>query len=135
MTTIFGKRLKAERERKKNTDPKWTQEYVGNLVGVARPTYTSYENGTKEPPRETINKIADTFNVSIDYLEGRTDIRNYELLNGNHSDEHEIYIAYLGGPPEEIDEEEAEHLRNQLEMFRLQKEKQKRDREKKQEKK
>lgn len=121
----FGKRLKAERELKKNSDPKWTQEYVANLIGVARPTYTAYENGTKEPPIDTINKIADTFNVSIDYLQGRTDIKSLRL---NLDSDSEIFIAYLGGPPEEINEEEAEHLKKELEMFRAFKEKRKRER-------
>ncbi|MGG3839700.1 helix-turn-helix transcriptional regulator [Paenibacillus thiaminolyticus] len=71
---ILGKRIKAERENKKKRDPKWTQDYVANLIGVARPTYTAYENGTKEPPLDTLNKIADLFDVSSDYLLGRTDL-------------------------------------------------------------
>ncbi|WP_054028114.1 helix-turn-helix domain-containing protein [Bacillus sp. FJAT-28004] len=123
---VFGKRLKAERELKKNSDPKWTQEFVANLIGVARPTFTAYENGTKEPPIDTINKIADTFNVSIDYLQGRTDIKSPRV---NQESESEVFIAYLGGPPEEIDEEEAEHLKEQLAMFRSFKEKRKKEQE------
>lgn len=67
----FGDRVKASRERKKRLDPKWTQEYVASKVGVARVTYTAYENGTKEPPIDTINKIADVLEVSADYLLGR----------------------------------------------------------------
>lgn len=73
--SIFSVRLKGERELKKKLNSQWTQGYVAKLVGVARTTYTAYENGTKEPPRDTINRIADIFNVSIDYLEGRTDDR------------------------------------------------------------
>ncbi|WP_431090869.1 helix-turn-helix domain-containing protein [Paenibacillus sp. 8b26] len=69
---VFGKRLKAERERCKLIDPKWTQEYVANLLGVARSTYTAYENGTKQPSMNTLAKIADTFNVKVDYLYGRS---------------------------------------------------------------
>lgn len=73
MMNIFAKRLKNEREKKKNADPKWTQGYVADIIGVARSTYTAYENGTKQPPLETVNNIAEVFNVSTDYLLGRID--------------------------------------------------------------
>jgi len=69
----FNKRLKLIRENKKMKDPKWTQEYVADAIGVARPTYTAYENGIKQPPLETVNKIADLFETNVDYLLGRTD--------------------------------------------------------------
>lgn len=71
--TRFGERIKASRERKKRFEPKWTQEYVATKVGVARTTYTAYENGTKEPTIETINKLADLLEVTTDYLMGRSD--------------------------------------------------------------
>jgi transcriptional regulator with XRE-family HTH domain len=69
----FGERLKHLREKKKQENPKWTQEYVADHVGVARPTYTAYERGTKQPQLDTVNKLADLFEVSADYLLGRTD--------------------------------------------------------------
>lgn len=71
--TRFGERIKASRERKKRFESKWTQEYVATKVGVARTTYTAYENGTKEPTIETINKLADLLEVTTDYLMGRSD--------------------------------------------------------------
>ncbi|NUK31013.1 helix-turn-helix transcriptional regulator [Parageobacillus sp. VR-IP] len=72
----FGERLKHLREKKKQENPKWTQEYVADLVGVARTTYTAYERGTKQPQLDTVNKLADLFEVSADYLLGRTDNPN-----------------------------------------------------------
>lgn len=69
---ILGKRLKQLREQKKKENSKFTQGYVADLIGVARTTYTAYENGTKTPPPETINKIADLFDVTTNYLQGRT---------------------------------------------------------------
>lgn len=70
---VFSERLKACREKKKNSNPIWTQGYTADKVGVARTTYTAYENGTKTPPLDTVNLIADLFEVSTDYLLGRTD--------------------------------------------------------------
>ncbi|MGM0775476.1 MAG: helix-turn-helix domain-containing protein [Bacillota bacterium] len=71
--TLLGKRLKQLREERKRVNSKYTQGYVANLIGVARVTYTAYENGTKQPPIETVNKLADIFEVTTDYLQGRSD--------------------------------------------------------------
>lgn len=69
----FSERLKACRIKKKDTNSLWTQSYAADQIGVARTTYTAYENGTKTPPLETVNIIADLFEVTTDYLLGRTD--------------------------------------------------------------
>lgn len=53
---VLDKRIKLLRELKKKEDSKYTQEYVANLLGVARVTYTAYENGTKIPPADAIKK-------------------------------------------------------------------------------
>lgn len=74
---IFAKRLKKCREDKKRNNPNFTQGFVADKVGVARTTYTAYENGTKTPPLETVNIIADLFEVTTDYLLGRTDFPDY----------------------------------------------------------
>ncbi|MDU0329266.1 helix-turn-helix transcriptional regulator [Paenibacillus sp. 3LSP] len=99
---IFAKRLKAEREALKRKDPKWTQEYVADLLGIARPTYTAYENGTKQPPMETLNRLADIFDVDTDYLHGRSMIRKKPEAPE---------LSFFGGPekytPDEIAEMEA----------------------------
>lgn len=72
----FANRLKSEREKRKKLDSKWTQSYVAKLIGVARVTYTGYENGTKSAPMQTVNKLADIFEVPADYLSGRIDTIN-----------------------------------------------------------
>lgn len=72
---IVGKRIRGERESFKAKDSKWTQEYVADLIGIARSTYTAYENGTKLPPIDTLNKIADIFDCDTDYLSGRSLVR------------------------------------------------------------
>lgn len=68
----FARRLKECREKKKSENPEWTQRYVAEKIGMARTTYTAYENGTKMPPPDTINNIAILLDVSNDYLMGRT---------------------------------------------------------------
>lgn len=68
----FARRLKDCREKKKAENSRWTQRYVAEKIGMARTTYTAYENGTKMPPPDTINNIAILLDVSNDYLMGRT---------------------------------------------------------------
>lgn len=81
--TFFSQRLKNYRGKLKSQDSKWTQQYVANKIGVARVTYTAYENGTKMPPVDTVNSIAELFNIKTDYLLGRTD--NPEPSNEDYS--------------------------------------------------
>ncbi|MED0903409.1 helix-turn-helix domain-containing protein [Bacillus nitratireducens] len=72
----FGQKLKCLREEKKKENTAWTQTYVANQLGVARTTYTAYENDTKQPPMETILKIANLFSVTTDFLLGRVSDSN-----------------------------------------------------------
>lgn len=64
---------------------KFTQEETAKRLDVNRTTYTNYEIGKRIPEPETLEKIADLFEVSIDYLFGRNDeLADYELTNPNH---------------------------------------------------
>lgn len=44
------------------------QKDVANFLQIDRTTYVKYENGDSEPNLQMIKKIADYFNVSVDYL-------------------------------------------------------------------
>ena len=50
-----------------------TQKDFATILGITERSYQRYENGNNTPPYDTLIKIADYFNVSIDYLLGRTD--------------------------------------------------------------
>lgn len=64
----FSKRLSALREQKG-----WTKTYVAKQIGLtSMQTYANYEYGRREPDFETTKKLANLFNVSTDYLLGRT---------------------------------------------------------------
>jgi len=53
-----------------------SQSALASYLGVTQQTVSAYESGDREPDLETLNKMADFFDVSVDYLLGRTDIRN-----------------------------------------------------------
>lgn len=48
-----------------------TQKECADLLGISLRAWQSYEQGVSEPKFEMICKIADRFNVSVDYLLGR----------------------------------------------------------------
>ncbi len=50
-----------------------TQVEIAEQLGISRSTIGMYETGAREPDFETLEKIADFFNVDTDYLLGRTD--------------------------------------------------------------
>lgn len=64
---MFGDRLKELREEKE-----MTQEELGKLLNVSRQTISGYEAGAIEPSISNLIKLADIFNISLDYLLGRT---------------------------------------------------------------
>lgn len=51
----------------------YTQIEMSQKLGISRSTIGMYETGAREPDFETLETIADFFNVDIDYLLGRTD--------------------------------------------------------------
>ena len=50
-----------------------TQEQLADKLGVTKQSVSNWENGNIMPSVEMLEKIADYFNVSIDYLLERTD--------------------------------------------------------------
>lgn len=60
-----------------------TQTDLANVLNIAKTTVAAYEQGKSEPSIDTLIKIADYFNVSIDYLSGKSDVKNikYAAIN------------------------------------------------------
>lgn len=70
MKNILALRLKECRKEKK-----LTQIQVATYCGITEKTYQNYELMTREPKLEILVKIANLFDVSLDYLTGRTNKR------------------------------------------------------------
>lgn len=56
------------------------QKDLANLLGVSIPSINYYENEKRAMDTETASILAKYFNVSIDYLLGKSDIRNPEEI-------------------------------------------------------
>lgn len=66
----FAMRLKKLREQKK-----LNQTELANLLEVSNGSISKWERGDRQPDYETLERIADIFNVTIDYLLGRSDVK------------------------------------------------------------
>ena len=64
---MYFRRIRDMRE-----DSDLTQSDVAALLGIAQTVYSRYERGYQTIPLEHLIKLADHYNVSIDYLVGRT---------------------------------------------------------------
>jgi len=68
---MLGKRIKELREAKK-----LTQKELAEQLGLTDATIGLYEVEKRNPPIATLNGLANFFDVSVDYLLGRTDSSN-----------------------------------------------------------
>lgn len=48
-----------------------TQKVLAEQIGCSVGAYSKYETGDREPPLDILNKLADFYGVSVDYLVGR----------------------------------------------------------------
>lgn len=50
-----------------------TQKQVAETLNILQPQYARWENGSRKPKEETIEKLANIFNTTTDALKGRDD--------------------------------------------------------------
>ena len=82
-----------------------TQQKVGEVLGMSQSTYQTYENNRAVPTLDNLIKLADFYNVSLDYLCNRVyrdeigylDKRSKEILQviTNLSDANKEKVYYF----------------------------------------
>lgn len=77
---MFGKRLRQIR-----MENGFTQQKTADLLDIALRSYQKYEQGERSPSLECLVKIADIFDVSVDYLLCRDE---FIQSHAKSSDEH-----------------------------------------------
>lgn len=89
-------RIKQLRKEKNLTQPE-----LGKIIGMGKTTISMYETGNSTPGDDIKLKMAEYFNVSMDYLMGVSDIRTPIVKNDNKepklSPEVETIAAHLEG--------------------------------------
>jgi transcriptional regulator with XRE-family HTH domain len=104
---MFGERLRELRKSK----TKYTMKEFGRIFNLAESTISGYETGSRKPDMETIQRFADYFEVSIDYMIGRSEFK------GNKEDKAEkenLFYFDLEG----LSEDDIEHLKEHIEFLR-----------------
>ena len=54
-------------------DSDLTQKQIADYLHIKQNTYCQYESGRRQIPLDMLIKLADYYNVTLDYLVGRTD--------------------------------------------------------------
>jgi len=102
--TTFGTRLKQARAKKH-----LTQNEVAGKLGIDYTTISKYENNKSQPDNEILRELADMYEVTLDWLISGQ-------LGGSGKPTNTICV---NGVLEPLSDDEARHLWDCLEMYRL----------------
>lgn len=104
----FGNKIKELR-----TEKQWTQEFVAEKLNISMGALSRYETGMYEPKSlDLVKDFAVLFNVSTDYLLGKSDIRNPEEIK-------KVPFANAGGlDTTGLDEEDLKELQKQVDYIK-----------------
>jgi transcriptional regulator with XRE-family HTH domain len=113
IVVIFGSRLKTLRE-----EANLTREEFSRALSLSYWAVSKYEQNQRFPDYETLNKIADYFSTSIDYLLGRTDNRKGAASYPSDNELHEFLknsnVKFDGTP---LDDEDKKDVLDFLRMI------------------
>ncbi|NLC67413.1 MAG: helix-turn-helix transcriptional regulator [Clostridiaceae bacterium] len=87
---MVGRRIK-ELRKERNL----TQQQFAALFNLNDSTISLYENEKREPEFHTLLKIADSFNVTVDWLLGRTDNKNIAIVENEYIPKDLLGVEYL----------------------------------------
>lgn len=65
-----------ERIRNLRKEKKYNQTYIANIIRVSQTTYSDYENGRVRMPVEHIVKLAQFYDVDLNFITGVSDVKN-----------------------------------------------------------
>lgn len=89
-----------------------TQQELANKLNGAKSTVAMYEKGDRKPSMEILLRLSDIFDCSIDYILGKSDIRNPEELKN-------VKFANASGlDTKGLDKEDLEELQRQIDYMK-----------------
>lgn len=62
-------------------DSSLKQKDIAKLLNITQQTYSLWENGTKIIPLKHLNSLCNYYNVSMDYVLGLSNVRQYDIIN------------------------------------------------------
>ena len=106
--------------RELRLDSEKTQAELALFLGTSRQVYANYENGINEPSLDTLARLADFFECSIDYLLGREDDFGNVTVQGTapqvNSEEMEL-VRIFRKLPADLQRRAAAYMRNLGELI------------------
>ena len=57
------------------------QKDIAALLNITQQTYSLWENGTKIIPLKHLNSLCNYYDVSMDYVLGLSNVRQYDIVN------------------------------------------------------
>ncbi|GAB2021684.1 helix-turn-helix transcriptional regulator [Pseudolactococcus yaeyamensis] len=109
----------AERLKSLRLEHKLTQKEIAEKLGVSKMTYSYWENGQRNP--KNVQQLADFFNVSTDYLLGKTDIKNQKKLDDDLEKSLDTFRSFDGKPMTDSDRETIREVLKRRQKEREQK--------------
>lgn len=109
----LGERLKELREEKGLLG-----KDLAKVFNVESATITNWEKGNRCPKDDTLIKLADFFDCSLDYLLGRTDNKSSKVYS-HEIDNSTVEIEIDKNYPYDLTPEDVENILNQLKAVGL----------------
>lgn len=93
----------------------YTQQDLANKLDCSKSVIGLYENETRKPSMEVLVRLSEIFNCSIDYILGKSNIRNpEEIKNITHANAGGVDITGL-------DEDDLKELQAQADYMKWKK--------------
>ncbi len=89
---IRGDRLRAEREKRG-----WSQHALGKMLGFGVNQINRYEVGANDPSSSVLGLLAQTLNVTTDYLLGLSDVPQSYAAETLRPEERDLLDAFNAG--------------------------------------
>jgi transcriptional regulator with XRE-family HTH domain len=107
----LSERLKTSRENRN-----LKQNKIADMLDIHNSTLAKYESGDREPDTDTLIRLAELYEVSLEWLIAG---KSSQLPNSSRSETKPINFLSVNGMKYDISKEEANHLKDSLDMFRM----------------
>ena len=94
-----------------------TQYEIAEFINVSQVVYSKYETGKSEPSYDTLTKLANYFDVSVDYL---LDYNETALIIPDELKD--VSFAFYKSEGEELEQEDIDELAKYIEFIKSKKE-------------
>lgn len=91
---------------------------VSKETGIAQSTFSDWKNGRSVPKQEKLTKIADYFNVSLNYLMGIEESHENDLQAQNSTEKELLLLCRkVNDAPDEVREQIVEQFKSTIDIY------------------